>query len=86
MDTVLFKFVTAGIRVWIITITIYVTFREPNGTLTVNHYIVGCAHIFVLKSTVQLHMESWVDSCIVHSLLKLYTTCDARFYSHKVLV
>jgi hypothetical protein len=32
MDTVLFKFVTAGIRVLIINITIYVTFREPNGT------------------------------------------------------
>jgi hypothetical protein len=30
MDTVLFKFVTAGIRVRIVTITIYVTFCEPN--------------------------------------------------------
>jgi hypothetical protein len=33
MDIVLFKFVTAGIRVLIITIIIYVTFREPNDTL-----------------------------------------------------
>jgi hypothetical protein len=33
MDIVLFKLVTAGIRVWIIIITIYVTFREPNDTL-----------------------------------------------------
>jgi hypothetical protein len=32
MDTVLFKFVTVGIQVLIITITIYVTFREPNNT------------------------------------------------------
>jgi hypothetical protein len=31
MDIVLFKFVTVDIRVSIITITIYVTFREPNG-------------------------------------------------------
>jgi hypothetical protein len=33
MDTDLFKLVTASIRVWIITITIYVTFHEPNDTL-----------------------------------------------------
>jgi hypothetical protein len=33
MEINLFKLVTAGIRVRIITITIYVTFREPNGTL-----------------------------------------------------
>jgi hypothetical protein len=33
MDTSLFKFVTAGIPVWIVTITIYVTFREPTDTL-----------------------------------------------------
>jgi hypothetical protein len=32
MDTALFKFVIAGIRVWIVIITIYVTFREPNAT------------------------------------------------------
>jgi hypothetical protein len=32
MDIVLFKFITAGIRVWIVTITIYVIFREPNDT------------------------------------------------------
>jgi hypothetical protein len=32
MNTALFKFVTAGIRVWIVTITIYVTFRETNDT------------------------------------------------------
>lgn len=31
MDTSLFKFVTTGIQVWIV--TIYVTFRESNGTL-----------------------------------------------------
>jgi hypothetical protein len=31
MDTTLLKFVTTGIRVWIVTITFYVTFREPNG-------------------------------------------------------
>jgi hypothetical protein len=30
MDIVLFKFVIADIQVWIITITIYITFREPN--------------------------------------------------------
>jgi hypothetical protein len=33
MDTALFKFVTVDIRVWIITISIYVIFREPNDTL-----------------------------------------------------
>jgi hypothetical protein len=33
MITSLFKLVTTGIRVRIITITIYVIFREPNGTL-----------------------------------------------------
>jgi hypothetical protein len=32
MDTSLFKFVTADIRARIVTITIYVTFCEPNGT------------------------------------------------------
>jgi hypothetical protein len=35
MDTGLFKLVTAGIQVWIITITIYVIFCEPNVTLVV---------------------------------------------------
>jgi hypothetical protein len=35
MDTTLFKFVTVDIRVLIVTITIYVTFREPNATLVV---------------------------------------------------
>jgi hypothetical protein len=35
INTDLFKLVTAVIRVWIITIIIYVTFREPNGTLDV---------------------------------------------------
>jgi hypothetical protein len=33
IDTALLKFVTTGIQVWIITITVYITFREPNGTL-----------------------------------------------------
>jgi hypothetical protein len=33
MEINLFKLVTAGIRVRIITITIYVTFHEPNGTI-----------------------------------------------------
>jgi hypothetical protein len=32
MDTILFKFITVGIWVWIVTIIIYVTFREPNDT------------------------------------------------------
>jgi hypothetical protein len=32
METSLFKLVTAGIRVLIITIIIYVTFRETNDT------------------------------------------------------
>jgi hypothetical protein len=35
MDTALFKFVTVGIQVWIFTITIYVTFQEPNDTIFV---------------------------------------------------
>jgi hypothetical protein len=33
MNIALFKFVTTGIRVWIIIITSYITFREPNDTL-----------------------------------------------------
>jgi hypothetical protein len=31
MDTVIFKSVTTDIQVWIVTITIYVTFQELNG-------------------------------------------------------
>jgi hypothetical protein len=36
MDIALFKFVTIGIRVWIVTITIYVTFRE---SVTITIYV-----------------------------------------------
>jgi hypothetical protein len=35
MNTSLFKFVTTNIRVSIVTITIYVTFRQPNNTLMI---------------------------------------------------
>jgi hypothetical protein len=40
MYTSLFKFVTVGIRVRIVTITIYVTFHEPNDTQVISSQLV----------------------------------------------
>jgi hypothetical protein len=59
MNTVLLKFVTVGIRVWIITITIYVKFREPNGTLICTGFyyfysiFVSMGHSWLCKLSVE---------------------------------
>jgi hypothetical protein len=64
MDTALFKFVTADIRIWIVIITIYVTFRESNATVVTTYFLVVKASLNLLlrKKTVS-HCNYHLKEC-----------------------